>query len=120
MSELKLNQTPMNRAEVSSLVRGNKRPFGRGETPPNGTDGISPNRKDEISPNRMNEMPVNRPAEMPVNRPVEMPPRCRELHTRALAVVGRYRAAEIELLQILEEVERERVHLRFGCHSLFQ
>ncbi|MCC7403857.1 MAG: hypothetical protein IT288_05610, partial [Bdellovibrionales bacterium] len=101
MSELKLNQTPMNRAEVSSLVRGNKLSFGRGETQPTPTDGISPN--------RMNEMPVNRPAEMSVNRPVEMPPRCRELHTRALAVVGRYRTAEIELLQILEEVERERV-----------
>lgn len=120
MSELKLNQTPMNRAEVSSLVRGNKLSFGRGETQPTPTDGISPNRTDEMSSTRTDEISPNRMNEMSVNRPVEMPPRCRELHTRALAVVGRYRTAEIELLQILEEVERERVHLRFGCHSLFQ
>lgn len=120
MSELKLNQTPMNRAEVSSLVRGNKLSFGRGETQPTPTDGISPNRTDEMSSTRTDEISPNRMNEMSVNRPVEMPPRCRELHARALAVVGRYRTAEIELLQILEEVERERVHLRFGCHSLFQ
>ena len=43
----------------------------------------------------------------------------REIHGRALQVAGRYQLAEADLVSILQEVEAERVFLRFECTSLF-
>lgn len=44
----------------------------------------------------------------------------RAIHARALEVAGRFRKCEIELIEVLQEVERHRVYLHFGCNSLFQ
>jgi hypothetical protein len=42
-----------------------------------------------------------------------------ELHTRALEVSTRYKRAEAELLEVLDQVDRKRVFLQFGASSLY-
>jgi 5-methylcytosine-specific restriction endonuclease McrA len=42
-----------------------------------------------------------------------------EIHTRALEVSTRYRRAEAELLEVLDQVDRKRVFLEFGASSLY-
>ncbi len=43
-----------------------------------------------------------------------------EIHNRAMGAAKNYRAAETDLLDVLAEVETHKVHLHFGCSSLFQ
>ncbi|MCC7405858.1 MAG: hypothetical protein IT288_15770, partial [Bdellovibrionales bacterium] len=51
---------------------------------------------------------------------IEVPPKIQELHAKALAAVARWKTAEIELLQVLDEVEGHKGYLRYGYNSLFQ
>ncbi|MCC7405956.1 MAG: HNH endonuclease [Bdellovibrionales bacterium] len=51
---------------------------------------------------------------------MKVPPMIRELHAKALAAAANFKSAEIELLQVLEEVGRHRAFLRYGYNSLFQ
>jgi len=41
------------------------------------------------------------------------------IHSRAIDVARRYKDAEVDLLEILQEVEKHRVHYHKGCSSLF-
>jgi hypothetical protein len=50
----------------------------------------------------------------------EVPSKIQELHAKALAAVARWKTAEIELLQVLDEVECHKGYLRYGYNSLFQ
>jgi len=50
----------------------------------------------------------------------EVPPKIQKLHDKALAAVARMKAAEIELLQVLDEVEGHKAYLRYGYNSLYQ
>ncbi|MCC7405985.1 MAG: hypothetical protein IT288_16450, partial [Bdellovibrionales bacterium] len=43
---------------------------------------------------------------------LNLPPMIRELHAKALAAAARFKSAEIELLQVLEEVGLHRAFLR--------
>ncbi|MCC7403931.1 MAG: HNH endonuclease [Bdellovibrionales bacterium] len=51
---------------------------------------------------------------------IGVPPKIRELHAKALAAVARWKTAEIELLQVLDEVENHKAYFRYGYNSLFQ
>lgn len=44
----------------------------------------------------------------------------KEIHKRALEVSCRYKKSEIELIEILEEVDRYKVFYKYKCNSLFQ
>jgi HNH endonuclease len=43
-----------------------------------------------------------------------------QIHARAVEVARKYRACEVELIEVLQEVERHRVYLHHGCNSLFK
>jgi len=43
-----------------------------------------------------------------------------QIHQRALEVSMRYKKAESELIDVLEQVENHKVYLHLGCSSLFQ
>lgn len=49
-----------------------------------------------------------------------IPLRLQKIHQEALAATSRYRAAEIDLINILEAVEKHRVFLHYGFNSVFQ
>lgn len=49
-----------------------------------------------------------------------LPQKIRDIHHRAQQASAKYKTAEIELINILDEVEQNRVFLRYGCNSLFQ
>src|ERR1035437_5866420 len=43
-----------------------------------------------------------------------------QIHTHALAAAARYKRAEVELIEVLQQVEEHRVFLKRGHSSLFQ
>ncbi|MCB0384209.1 MAG: HNH endonuclease [Bdellovibrionales bacterium] len=49
-----------------------------------------------------------------------LPNKIRTIHQQALQASTKYKAAEIDLINILDQVEQNRVHLRYGYNSLFQ
>ena len=48
-----------------------------------------------------------------------LPIKIRNIHQQALQASAKYKAAEIDLINILDEVDRNKVHLRYGFNSLF-
>ena len=42
-----------------------------------------------------------------------------QIHNRAVEVARKYRACEVELIEVLQEVDRHKVYLHQGCNSLF-
>ena len=44
----------------------------------------------------------------------------KEIHKRALEIASQYRRAEIDLIEILEKVDRHKVYRRYDCSSLFK
>lgn len=49
----------------------------------------------------------------------KVPAHVEEIHLKAVRLVGEYRRAEIELIEILQEVDREKVYAYKGYSSLF-
>ncbi|MCB9083780.1 MAG: HNH endonuclease [Bdellovibrionaceae bacterium] len=49
-----------------------------------------------------------------------LPQKIRDIHHKALQASARYKAAEVDLMNILDQVDLYRVYLRYGFNSLFQ
>jgi hypothetical protein len=43
-----------------------------------------------------------------------------ELHERGIAIVGRYKMSETEVLGVLQEQDKTKLYLKFNCKSLFE
>jgi hypothetical protein len=44
----------------------------------------------------------------------------KQIHERAMTIVGRYFEVEVDLIDILQEVERSKLYRRFDKRSLFK
>ncbi|MCB0367645.1 MAG: hypothetical protein KDD68_19745, partial [Bdellovibrionales bacterium] len=49
-----------------------------------------------------------------------LPQKIKDIHHKALQASARYKAAEVDLMNILDQVDLYRVYLRYGFNSLFQ